>query len=226
MPGPILIKIGGSLIRQESGKLLRQLCNLIAGCGQKRSILIVPGGGPFADLIRAYERHWDLEEETCHFMALAAMDQYAYILRERIPGSTVDALGSLECSQSGGLPCSADSLSSSGVRILLCSHFLRQVPATALPRSWETTSDSIAAYLAKQLNCSLLVLVKSKTIEPTLLEPDIDSFFHQLLPLPMPAWFINGTDPESLQALLETGRTQGIFLPPGNCRAQIQHQSG
>jgi len=221
MSRPILIKLGGSLIRQESDKVL-QLGNIISRYGQRHPVLIVPGGGPFADLVREYGKQLDLGEETCHFMALAAMDQYAFILQERIPGSNISVLGSLELSQSAELPCPVGSVSSLGVKILLCSHILRQVPASDLARSWDTTSDSIAAYLAKRLNCSMLVLVKSKDIEPTLQEPDVDPFFRQLLPLAVPAWFLNGLDPERLRVLLETGQTSGVFLPPGSYRAQAQ----
>lgn len=222
MSKPILIKLGGSLIRQENGEVLRQLGNIISRAGQRHPLLIVPGGGPFADLVREYGKQLDLGEETCHFMALAAMDQYAYILQERIPGSSLWALSAPEHFQPAELPGPAHSVPCPGVQILLCSHFFRQVPPSDLPRSWDTTSDSLAAYLAQRLNCSLLILVKSKDIEPILQEPDLDPFFRQLLPLTMPTWFLNGSDPERLRLLLETGQTRGVFLPPGSSRAQAQ----
>lgn len=216
MPRPILIKLGGSLIQQESGEVLRQLGNIISRYGQRHPVLIVPGGGPFADLVREYGKQLDLSEETCHFMALGAMDQYAFILQERIPGSKVTVLPAARYSRPAVRGISA------GSQILICSHCLGQVPASDLARSWNTTSDSIAAYLARRLNCSMLVLVKSKDIEPTLQEPDVDLFFRQLLPLAMPAWFLNGSDPERLRVLLETGQTRGVFLPPGSRWAQAR----
>ena len=187
MPNPIIIKFGGSLLSDAQN--LHHLAQIIAGSPQA---LIVPGGGPFADLVRHYGTLLHLSEETCHFMAISAMDQYGYILREYMPGC----------------------------RIFSCSPFLAQVPEEELPRSWDITSDSIAAYIAREMNASMLIVLKSIDIGPhlneALNEPYVDAFFKNLLPLPFPCWFINGNFPERLKNLLATGAACGSVLPP-NC---------
>jgi len=58
------------------------------------------------------------------------------------------------------------------------------------------------------------VLVKSVDVSFPLREPDVDGFFSRLLPLPCPVWIINGRHPERLAELLETGKTEGLVIPP------------
>ncbi|NLI93800.1 MAG: hypothetical protein GX434_16885 [Peptococcaceae bacterium] len=207
MPKPIILKLGGSLIYHNNGDILRRIGSIIATYASVHPLLIVAGGGPFADLVREYGRKFGLGEETCHFMALGAMDQYAYLLREFIPGSEMTYLLNTEPLIPAGLTPPGKPL------ILLVSKFFSQVPEAALPRSWDVTSDSIAAYLAKRIDCSMLVLVKSTDLDPSLWEPDVDPFFRQQLPMGMPVWFINGQDPERLAGLLQVGTGRGICIP-------------
>lgn len=208
MRTPILIKLGGSLIHQRNGEILHRLGSIISKLSTVHPLLIISGGGPFADTVRRYSRQFTLSEQTCHFMALSAMDQYAFLLNEFIPGSILTDLSNIKSL--------SDLPTAPGPQILLCSRFLGQISSDELPRTWDVTSDSIAAYLAKLLPPSLLVLLKSTDIDPRIKEPDVDAFFHQLLPLNMPVWFVNGLYPERLARLLQTGSTSGIYLP-ANC---------
>jgi aspartokinase-like uncharacterized kinase len=230
---PVILKIGGSLMEQPDGDCLRRLGSVIAACAAGRPLWIVPGGGPFADLVRRSYEKFNLNQETCHFMALAAMEQYAYLLQAFIPGSEVTALldseppvPAEESWQPAQLP-PADHSSpivpafSGKPQILLVSRYLSRIPDTVLPRSWEVTSDSIAAFLAKRLGSSLLVVLKSTDIAPALREPDIDPFFRRLLPLDSPVWFINGQYPERLACLLQKGTSQGLLLPAHSCSCQV-----
>lgn len=212
MDTPIILKLGGSLIHHQSGKILDRLGKMISELALNFPLLIVPGGGPFADTIRQHDRQLKLSEETCHFMALSAMDEYAFLLRDFIPGSILRDLSDPQSHISR----------TAAPQILLCSRFLRQIPSDIIPRSWEVTSDSIAAYLAGQMNAAMLVMLKSTDIDPRINEPDIDSFFHQLLPLKMPVWFINGLYPERLARLLQTGSTTGVCLPPNGLSGSIR----
>ena len=208
MPGPMIIKFGGSLLERDCGATLRSLGRVFdQSTGPQRQILILPGGGPFADTVRHHGDLLRLPQEACHFMALSAMSQYAYLLREYIPGSRISELGR------------DDLVRIPGVQILLCEAYFREVPEQELPRSWEVTSDSIAAYLARQLEASMLVLLKSTDVAPHLGPPGVDEYFHRLLPLPCPAWVVNGAHPERLRQLLVSGYTQGLFLPPGRTAA-------
>lgn len=213
MHPPILIKLGGSLIRRPKEEVLRPLGQVISRLPGDHPLLIVPGGGPFADTVRHYGEKLSLGEETCHFMALAAMDQCAFLLQELIPGSRCTDL-----SATGFSPCL---FNHKGPHILLCASYFRQVSAACLPRTWDVTSDSLAAYLAREMQAFLLVLVKSTDIDPRMGEPDVDAFFSRLLPLETPVWFINGRDPDRLARLFHTGRTAGVHLPPYSLSGRI-----
>ena len=52
-------------------------------------IVVVPGGGPFADAVRDFDRSLGLSPHTAHWMALLAMDQYGHVLADRIPGAVL-----------------------------------------------------------------------------------------------------------------------------------------
>lgn len=66
---PLIIKIGGSLMDHAAG-IIRTIRE------SERNILIIPGGGIFADAVRQKE----ISDTAAHFMAIAAMDQYGWLL--------------------------------------------------------------------------------------------------------------------------------------------------
>jgi len=75
---PTLIKIGGSLTPDSALKIHRLLKN----SKTKEKIFFFPGGGLFADLIRKYRKEVALRDFTTHKMALAALDQNAFLLAD------------------------------------------------------------------------------------------------------------------------------------------------
>ena len=198
----IILKIGGSLL--QSINTLRQLGEVISILSQSYPILVLPGGGPFADVVRSYGEKIPLSEETCHFMALLGMEQYAFLLQELIPNSRIV---NLQASQNIN-----DAVGQ--VLILRTLDYMQSVPSSDLSRSWEVTSDSIAAYLSQQFQAKLLVLLKSKDISPEIGPPEVDPFFRQTVPEDLPVWLVNGNYPERLKELLESGQTLGAHLGP------------
>lgn len=116
-----MLKIGGSLF--DSG---RELLERVAGEGL--DILVVPGGGAFADKVRDVYGQESLSDDAAHWMALLAMDQYGYYL-----------------SDGTGIPL-ADRIEGNGTRIALAYEILRK--DDALPHSWDVTSDAVAAWMA------------------------------------------------------------------------------
>lgn len=201
---PVIIKIGGSLAKQENRNILSQLGKILSDYAGKYPLLIVPGGGPFADTVRDYGEKFNLSDPTCHFMALLAMDQLAFLLKEFIPGSRLTDLAD---------PASLFQIHSHPVpQILLCSRYISLIPAEDLPRSWDVTSDSISAFLAAKLDAALLVLLKSTDIGLEVKEPDVDGYFCEILSPDRPVWLLNGLYPERLAELLEFGETYGVRL--------------
>jgi 5-(aminomethyl)-3-furanmethanol phosphate kinase len=163
-----VIKVGGGLIAIPGA--LDRVCQEVSAASARHSIIVVPGGGPFADAVRAFDRAFPLSPAAAHWMALLAMDQYAHVLVDRIRGAVlVDEPGSL-------LGC----LNAGTVAVLAPSRWLRS--ADVLPRTWEVTSDSIAAFVAGAMDAARLILVKPAG---NLNEP-VDSHFTSALPYGMP----------------------------------------
>jgi len=75
-----LIKLGGSLFPQGILPLYRALKKLPLRKAQR--IFLFPGGGEFADLIRKYRQSASLSDDACHAMALASLDQNAYLIAD------------------------------------------------------------------------------------------------------------------------------------------------
>ena len=146
-----VVKLGGSLCQSPTLPLWLKVLTRCA----RRGIVIVPGGGPFADQIRNVHDHWRFDEGTAHLMAVLAMDQYGLMLTGL---------------QSGLIPVRNDAemgkaLNASGVAVWIPSQMVLQ--ARDLPKCWDMTSDSLAAWLANIRDAERLVLIKSIDPQPS-----------------------------------------------------------
>jgi len=122
----ILIKLGGSLI-QSARTIVKDLIEYTNSTSE--TIIIVPGGSIFADTVRRV----DPGEESAHWMAVLAMEQYGYYLAD---GTGAEIIDSLE-------------IPGKGTYILLPYRILKE--KDELPHTWDVTSDTIAAWVALQL---------------------------------------------------------------------------
>ncbi len=125
-----VVKVGGSLMG-HLGETLRVL--------REHEVLIVPGGGVFAEEVRRAYREHNLSERAAHFMAIAAMDAYGELISDL---SGVPARSELR----GTLPA-----------VLLPYTLLRMLDP--LPHSWCITGDSIACYIAHLLGEKELLIL-------------------------------------------------------------------
>jgi aspartokinase-like uncharacterized kinase len=215
-----LIKIGGSLYHQLN---LRAKVTAWASLTREHRLLFFPGGGPFADAVRAANNRFDLSDSAAHWMAILAMDQFAYLLGDLTPNAVVVR----------DLPKAERAAAEGALAILAPSALLLQVDP--LPHSWQVTSDSIAAWLAQYANIPLLVLLKSlagvghhddkragtsgfRSSIPAkdLTEYDIvDPYFDQALLPATRCWLVDGRQPERLAELLRNGVTIGTEIVAG-----------
>ena len=62
-----VVKVGGSLAR---GGGLRALCVRLGQLGRRHALLLVPGGGVFADVVREQDGHLDLGDDAAHWLSL------------------------------------------------------------------------------------------------------------------------------------------------------------
>lgn len=157
-------KVGGGLA--ASPDTLRRVGQAVARMAARTRLVVVPGGGPFADAVRAFDATHGLSKSAAHWMAILAMDQYAFALADVIPGGRLveDGAGIHAAHTLGAIP------------ILAPSRWLRA--ADELPHSWDVTSDSLAAYLAMLLGADELILVKPVSGGLELLDP----YFTRALP--------------------------------------------
>src|SRR6185312_9091771 len=72
---PIVVKLGGSFA--YSDYLQDWIEALAASPGR---VVIVPGGGPFADAVRLAQRQMRFDDKAAHHMAVLAMEQYGRAL--------------------------------------------------------------------------------------------------------------------------------------------------
>jgi hypothetical protein len=108
------------------------------------SVLIVPGGGVFADAVRKIDESFSLSADAAHWMAILGMEQYAYYLQDKSCAVAIDSIASLP----------------QGVSLLFPYKLLRD--KDPLPHAWEVTSDTIAAWVAKQTEA---VLIKATDVD-------------------------------------------------------------
>lgn len=142
-PGAILVKLGGSLARE------RQFARWVEAVRQcKSGAVIVPGGGPFADCVRKAQKYMRFDDAAAHRMALLAMEEYAIACASSFPDA-------LLVSDEAQLRLIGEG------RIAFWLPSRMALAADDLPENWQVTSDSLAAWLALQLNAPALVVIKS-----------------------------------------------------------------
>src|SRR5450759_3482601 len=140
-----VIKVGGSIALHP--EKLRALCTKISEESKKHRLIVVPGGGEFADTVRTLDKQFSLSCSVSHKMAVLGMDQYGLMLSDLIPNSvTVSKLEEVKYF-----------LDKSKLPIFLPSNLL--LSEDPLENSWEVTSDSIAVYLAHRMQVHKVLLV-------------------------------------------------------------------
>ena len=142
---PWVIKIGGSLY---ASRRLQEWLDTLQALGSHQ-LVIVPGGGPFADRVRDADKQFGLEPALAHHMAVLAMQQFAYLMASLCPGLQ------LASSREEIHACWEEGETAIWEPYPLVS---RQCE---LPKTWEVTSDSLAAWLAGHLSVTQLLFVKS-----------------------------------------------------------------
>jgi aspartokinase-like uncharacterized kinase len=217
-----VVKVGGSQARLET---LPALCAALAEAALARSLLVVPGGGAWADVVREHAARFPLSDSAAHWMAILAMDQFGLLLADLTPGC-----------RAVRTPDEARAAWREGAAAVLLPHdWLRG--ADPLPHSWDVTSDSIAAWVAAEAEASLLVLLKDvdglyedapgagdaaplesiglaplKSIGLAALERSggVDPHLASILKdAAHETWIVNGTAPHRLLELFDRGATFG-----------------
>lgn len=142
---PLVVKVGGGLLQAQGLEGLRRACAEATQISTSRPVLVVPGGGPFADAVRGLDVQVGLADDVAHALALGAMDQLGVLLRPLLPAA--ELLARLVAPSSLG--------------VVLAAAAFRDRPE--VPESWEVTSDSLAVLAAAAIGAEEAILLKPVT---------------------------------------------------------------
>ena len=160
-----VIKLGGSLIKNAQ---IHTCLSII----QKwpSPTIIVPGGGVFADSVRNCQAEWQFDDSIAHRMAILAMQQSALLIHSLSPDfALLDSVSKLELISTN----------------CIWSPQCRDLDQGGIPHSWDISSDSLAAWIARRWQADLLILVKSAVFDRSASITELqaqgilDAAFHQ-----------------------------------------------
>jgi aspartokinase-like uncharacterized kinase len=187
-PVHTILKIGGGLLAKAGA--LDLVVEAVTAFRPGRQLVVIPGGGPFADVVRRMFNRIKIGEDAAHWMAVLGMEQYAHALAARITGAALvdDAAGITRALAAGELP------------VLAPYRWLRETDP--LPHTWEITSDSIAAWFAGALGARRVVLIKAVGRDERTL---VDSYFFRTLPQGVEHLVVTADDLGQLEIALDEG---------------------
>lgn len=143
-----VVKLGGSLLGTPE---LQEWLAVLAEQSDGR-IVIVPGGGAFADTVRQQQQAGGYDDAAAHQMALLAMEQYGLVLKSLQP-ALATAASELEIAERSWQH-----------RAIVWMPSAMVLADDSIPPNWEVTSDSLAAWLACKIGADRLVLVKHSDV--------------------------------------------------------------
>src|SRR5262245_11704574 len=138
-----VVKLGGSFAYAPE---LENWIDAMGRCGGR--VLLVPGGGPFAETVHHAQMRIGFDDDAAHHMALLAMEQFgrALVGRNRRMMLAASAAAIDRALREDKVPVWAPA------QMVLA--------ADDIPADWEVTSDSLAAWLAGAIAAPRLLLVK------------------------------------------------------------------
>jgi aspartokinase-like uncharacterized kinase len=139
---PLVVKVGGGLLRDEGLDGLRRACAEVNEIATRQPVLVVPGGGPFADSVRASDKQIGYPDEVAHVLAMRAMDQLGVLLVPLLPDAEL-----LE-----------DLIAPEGLSVLAVAPAFTDRPG--VPQTWAVTGDSLAVLAAGAIGAEEAVLLK------------------------------------------------------------------
>ena len=188
---PLVIKVGGSLA--ETGRLADVLAAI---SNAKRPIVVVAGGGAFADKVRDLQNALKFDDATAHRLAMLGMHQMAEVF--------VTTNGRFRIAES--LDDVATVTTSEAVPVWVPLPTLER--DTSIPADWSITSDGIAARLAELLGGAPLALLKSCAVPSSGSAADmadagiVDAAFPAIVDRSNLDWRVFGADDEDAFAAL------------------------
>lgn len=199
-----IVKIGGSLT-YDAKPLLKALKNYAKENNKK--IVIIPGGGEFANVVRKIDKALNISNSLSHKLAIKCMDLIGEVYAEIGYIKAYDTLFDLK-----------REIEKEKIAILLPSKIL--LSTDIAEHSWAITSDSLSLYIGKLLDVreviiatdvdgiydkfpggKLLNIINANDIKGL---TSVDETFPILLKqFKMNAYVVNGRHPERVMDILE-----------------------
>ncbi len=143
-----VFKIGGKIL-ENSNNLKSTFSQLALLFEEKilQKIIIIPGGGSFANFVRRMDEDLGIGDDLAHWIAIYSMNYNGIMLNRKYPDlETIEELKIFQ--EAKQMFC-----------IFLPYRFLRK--EDNLPHNWDVTSDSIALYVANKLKLNRCFLIKN-----------------------------------------------------------------
>ncbi|MFX1394040.1 MAG: hypothetical protein ACFFAH_10740 [Promethearchaeota archaeon] len=143
----IIVKIGGKILEdpEDLGSTISQLKHLLDK-NSVQKIIIITGGGSYANFIRVIDQKLNIGNDLAHWMAVYAMNHNGKLLSEKYSFIKLfDDFTELQ-------------LSTELFSIFLPFNYLYKFDE--LPHSWDVTSDSIILYFTHKLELNKCFLIK------------------------------------------------------------------
>ncbi len=143
----LVVKLGGSLWRSPNLGLWIAALQMASV-----PVTLVPGGGPFADAVRATQSSMGFSDDAGHKMAMLGMEQYGLALVDKFAG--LDLVST---------PEEAGAIHARG-KVAVWRPSSMAIAAN-VDASWNVTSDSLAAFYAHASGSAALMMIKSVDVE-------------------------------------------------------------
>ena len=144
----IIAKIGGKILENYENleNTLNQFKTLLLEKKIIENIILIPGGGSYANFIRKLDARLKIGDDLSHWMAIFAMNCNGITISERYKQiNCISDINKLKKSKAS-------------ISIFLPFDFLYK--KDELPHSWSVTSDAITIYIAYILKLNQCFLIK------------------------------------------------------------------
>ncbi|WP_274628860.1 dihydroneopterin aldolase [Arvimicrobium flavum] len=176
-------------------------------------LVIVPGGGSFADQVRNEQRQIGYSDAAAHAMAILAMDQFGHVILDRHARFVASrSLADMD-------------RATAGERIPVWLPSSLALAQADIAASWRVTSDSLAAWLAGQVRADTLLLVKQTRrfeeeddLHDLTARGIVDAAFAAMLPRGVELWLAGPDDAASAGTALASGTLPGLRLRAARMR--------
>ncbi|MDD3985779.1 MAG: delta 1-pyrroline-5-carboxylate synthetase [Methanobacterium sp.] len=219
-----IIKIGGSLFPENAIKLCEAIKEFNNSLQSPVKILIICGGGVFANKIRDYNKKIQFSNTANHKSAILCMDIIGTLLADKVKEyKTVKSIEKAELLLDQGM-----------IPIIIPSDIMEHLDP--LEHSWRVSSDSIALYLSNLIKAKLLIatdvdgiythdpsqdgaklikIIKAKKLL-NFGETSVDEFLPELLiRYKSNCYIVNGKHPDRIISIIQ-GRSSKYTLIGGN----------